>query len=39
MIGAFFDVDGTLYTAHMWCGLMEYAAQHGRQWQVGFCTR
>lgn len=36
MIGAFFDVDGTLYTAHMWRGLMEYAAQHGRKRQVGF---
>lgn len=35
MIGAFFDVDGTLYTAHMWRGLMEYAAQHGRKGRVG----
>jgi len=30
-IGAFFDVDGTLYTAHMWRGLMQYAAAHGRK--------
>lgn len=29
-IAAFFDVDGTLYTAHMWRGLMKYAAAHGR---------
>ncbi len=28
MIGAFFDVDGTLYRAHMWRGLMEYVASH-----------
>ncbi len=34
MIGAFFDVDGTLYTAHMWRGLMQYAAAHGRKNQV-----
>ncbi len=34
MIGAFFDVDGTLYTAHMWRGLMQYAAEHGRQNRV-----
>jgi HAD superfamily hydrolase (TIGR01490 family) len=33
-IGAFFDVDGTLYTAHMWRGLMQYAAEHGRKNQV-----
>lgn len=30
MIGAFFDVDGTLYTANMWRGLMQYAQDHGR---------
>ncbi len=30
MIGAFFDVDGTLYTANMWRGLMTYASHHGR---------
>jgi HAD superfamily hydrolase (TIGR01490 family) len=30
VIGAFFDVDGTLYTANMWRGLMTYASQHGR---------
>ena len=30
MIGAFFDVDGTLYTANMWRGLMQYAREHGR---------
>ncbi len=30
MIGAFFDVDGTLYQAHMWRGLMKYSARHGR---------
>lgn len=30
MIGAFFDVDGTLYTANMWRGLMQYASSHGR---------
>ncbi len=35
-IGAFFDVDGTLYTAHMWRGLMQYAAAHGRKNQVRF---
>ncbi|MCL4486809.1 MAG: haloacid dehalogenase-like hydrolase [Chloroflexi bacterium] len=29
-VAAFFDVDGTLYTAHMWRGLMKYATQHGR---------
>ncbi len=34
MIGAFFDVDGTLYTAHMWRGLMQYAAEHGRKNRV-----
>lgn len=33
-IGAFFDVDGTLYTAHMWRGLVQYAAEHGRKNQV-----
>jgi HAD superfamily hydrolase (TIGR01490 family) len=31
MIAAFFDVDGTLYTANMWRGLMQYAAAHGRK--------
>ncbi len=30
VIGAFFDVDGTLYTANMWRGLMTYASRHGR---------
>jgi len=30
VIGAFFDVDGTLYTANMWRGLMQYAQDHGR---------
>ncbi len=34
MVGAFFDVDGTLYTAHMWSGLMRYVAQHGRAHRV-----
>lgn len=34
MIAAFFDVDGTLYTAHMWRGLMQYAAEHGRKNRV-----
>ena len=29
MIGAFFDVDGTLYTANMWRGLMQYVAEQG----------
>jgi len=29
MIGAFFDVDGTLYNANMWRGLLEYVAEHG----------
>ncbi len=33
-IGAFFDVDGTLYTAHMWHGLMRYAAENGHALQV-----
>lgn len=28
-IGAFFDVDGTLYNANMWRGLMQYVAEHG----------
>ncbi|MEW5719013.1 MAG: HAD family hydrolase [Chloroflexota bacterium] len=28
-IGAFFDVDGTLYTANMWRGLMQYVAERG----------
>lgn len=27
--GAFFDVDGTLYNANMWRGLMQYVAEHG----------
>ena len=31
MIGAFFDVDGTLYHANMWRGLMQYVAEHGRK--------
>lgn len=31
MLGAFFDVDGTLYKANMWRGLVQYAAAHGRQ--------
>jgi HAD superfamily hydrolase (TIGR01490 family) len=35
-IAAFFDVDGTLYTAHMWRGLMQYAASHGHANQVRF---
>lgn len=30
MIAALFDVDGTLYTANMWRGLMTYAKAHGR---------
>ncbi len=30
MIGAFFDVDGTLFKAHMWRGLVDYGARHGR---------
>jgi len=30
-IAAFFDVDGTLYTEHMWRGLMRYIAEHGRR--------
>lgn len=30
MIAAFFDVDGTLYTAHMWRGLLRYARMHHR---------
>jgi HAD superfamily hydrolase (TIGR01490 family) len=34
MIGVFFDVDGTLYTAHMWRGLMQYASEHGRKNRV-----
>jgi HAD superfamily hydrolase (TIGR01490 family) len=29
MIAAFFDVDGTLYNANMWRGLMEYVTTHG----------
>jgi HAD superfamily hydrolase (TIGR01490 family) len=29
--GAFFDIDGTLYRAHMWRGLMSYAEAHGRR--------
>lgn len=33
---AFFDVDGTLYTAHMWRGLMEYAKSHGRNPRTQF---
>jgi HAD superfamily hydrolase (TIGR01490 family) len=28
---AFFDVDGTLYTANMWRGLVQYVAQNGRR--------
>ncbi|HEX7587336.1 MAG TPA: HAD-IB family hydrolase [Anaerolineae bacterium] len=34
MIAAFFDVDGTLYTAHMWRGLMQYASEHGHKNRV-----
>ena len=30
-IGAFFDVDGTLYKANMWRGLVQYASEHGRK--------
>ncbi len=29
MIGAFFDVDGTLYKANMWRGLTQYVSEHG----------
>ncbi len=29
--GAFFDVDGTLYHANMWRGLIEYVSAHGRK--------
>ncbi len=29
MIGAFFDVDGTLYNANMWRGLTQYVSEHG----------
>jgi HAD superfamily hydrolase (TIGR01490 family) len=31
MIGAFFDVDGTLYNANIWRGLIQYVAEHGRR--------
>jgi HAD superfamily hydrolase (TIGR01490 family) len=31
MIAAFFDVEGTLYTANMWRGLVKYNSAHGRQ--------
>ncbi len=34
MIGAFFDVDGTLYTANMSRGLAQYVAEHGGKWRV-----
>ncbi len=36
MIGAFFDVDGTLYHANMWRGLMQYASAHGRKTRAQF---
>ena len=29
MIGAFFDVDGTLYNANMWRGLTQYVSEQG----------
>lgn len=34
MIGAFFDVDGTLYTANMSRGLAQYVAERGGKWRV-----
>lgn len=34
MIGAFFDVDGTLYTANMSRGLAQYVAEHRGRWRV-----
>lgn len=34
MIGVFFDVDGTLYTANMSRGLAQYVAEHGGKWRV-----
>jgi HAD superfamily hydrolase (TIGR01490 family) len=36
MIGAFFDVDGTLYNANMWRGLIQYVAEHGAKNRARF---
>ena len=36
MIGAFFDVDGTLYNANMWRGLIQYVAEHGAKNRAQF---
>lgn len=30
-IAAFFDVDGTLFTGHVWLGMIQYFAEHGRK--------
>jgi HAD superfamily hydrolase (TIGR01490 family) len=29
-IAAFFDVDGTLFTGHVWRGMLQYFTEHGR---------
>lgn len=36
MIGAFFDVDGTLYNANMWRGLTQYVSEHGGKSRTRF---
>lgn len=33
-IAAFFDVDGTLFTGHVWRGMLDYFEKHAGKWAV-----
>ena len=33
-IAAFFDVDGTLFTGHVWRGMLDYFDEHSGKWRV-----